>query len=581
MPLPWDNVNDSSGAGAVNGQVGGDGAVAMPLPKPPLPPTTWFDSLPGEHITGGGPTPSGSADPSSCDLDDNANPDPANGNGNDYDPADAERQQVVDEMVDTLQVKRRMNSRPADLKFPLMRALERLRALDKAPAKPVSLAERWPGYQAELAKLRGRKLIGLESGMAGLDEMTLGLRGLTILHSPAGHGKTTLQLQVGLGVLAHQNDAALIFLSLDMPANELIHRLVCNLARMEWHVYARGSTEILKSPPGEVDGWHTEADRKRIEEANDILHGFGKCLFMVDRTSLPAQYDAGVLKELVRKAKEQAGVSRALVCVDYLQLLPTPAIAYKRMPPEHDQVRLVQDAMTPGDAWWVVSEARKPGKGQDQEYGLAAIMGSARIGYACDFAASYRPMTSEEEYAHDWTPARPSNWNGKFGPLQLDEAKVAPMMLQFDKARDGGTRGELALAFQYTRSRFVEVQKLDEATLQGQQQEVKEIQLVKQLERIMKYITSKPCMPGVTSKEIESLGAGINKNTASKLLNELLDRLLIVRTHRLPADAPNTRRWTWLDQKWLMVPNTPFTDEVKSNLRGGKEIQDLLPDWKG
>ena len=49
------------------------------------------------------------------------------------------------------------------------------------PARAVSLNDRWAAYQADLAPLRGKRLIGLESGLAGLDEMTLGLRNLTVL----------------------------------------------------------------------------------------------------------------------------------------------------------------------------------------------------------------------------------------------------------------------------------------------------------------------------------------------------------------------------------------------------------------
>src|SRR5262249_22533822 len=100
------------------------------------------------------------------------------------------------------------------------------------PARAVSLNARWAAYQAALAPLRGKKLIDLESGLAGLDEMTLGLRNLTILHAQAGAGKTNLLLQIGLGVLEHEPDAAFVIVSLDMPKDEIIHRLVCNLAQM-------------------------------------------------------------------------------------------------------------------------------------------------------------------------------------------------------------------------------------------------------------------------------------------------------------------------------------------------------------
>src|SRR5579884_1024882 len=55
MTHPWDSVNDGSAVGIVNGQVGGDGAVAMPPMKPRTPPATVFDPASGKlvDISGG------------------------------------------------------------------------------------------------------------------------------------------------------------------------------------------------------------------------------------------------------------------------------------------------------------------------------------------------------------------------------------------------------------------------------------------------------------------------------------------------------------------------------------------------
>jgi hypothetical protein len=246
-----------------------------------------------------------------------------------------------------------------------------------------------------------------------------------------------------------------------MPKNDVIHRLVCNLAQVDWHIYIRGSTDVLSAAATRPDNWHNPYDQERINEATDRLKAFGKRLFLLDRNDLPRGYDAKILKLIVADAKKKAGGRQAFVAVDYLQLLPVPPPGSRRHPPEHDQIDLIQNCMESGDAWWVVSEARKPGKGQEQESGMAAIMGSARIGYACDFAISYRALKLEESLAYDWSAARPATWTGKFGANQLKEAKVAPVVLRFDKARDGGTRGELALAFQWTKNRFVEVPKLN------------------------------------------------------------------------------------------------------------------------
>jgi len=448
------------------------------------------------------------------------------------------------------------------------------------PARAVSLNERWAAYQAALAPLRGKRLIGLQSGLAGLDAMTLGLRNLTILHAQAGAGKTNLLLQIGLGVLEHEPDAAFVLVSLDMPKDDIIHRLVCNLAQMDWHVYIRGSTDVLSAAATRPGVWHNAYDQERINEAYDRLQAFGKRLFLLERKDLPRGYDANILKCIVAQAKKQAGVRQAFVAVDYLQLLPTPPGIGRRTTPEHDQVELVQNSLEAGDAWWVVSEARKPGKGQEQESGMAAIMGSARIAYACDFAVSYRPLKPEESLAYDWSAARPATWRGHFGPGSLEAAKVAPVALRFDKARDGGTRGELALAFQWTKSRFVEVPQLDAAAAADLKQQLEESVECRQLGRIVEYVRGKPYPEGATSAEIQDLGEGIGRNNAGKLLRKLLEQLRVVRIKNRPGDPPNTKRWwVWLPNPAALAP-AAFTDEVQGRLRNGEPIEDVLPGWK-
>ena len=92
--------------------------------------------------------------------------------------------------------------------------------------------------------------------------------------------------------------------------------------------------------------------------------------------------------------------------------------------------------MTDGDAWWVVGEVRKPGKGQEQESGLAAILGSA-IGYACDFAVSYKVMRDKDLPLYDWSPALPPGWTGSTTAQHLEEHQISPVLLRFDKGRDG------------------------------------------------------------------------------------------------------------------------------------------------
>src|SRR5262249_59941033 len=46
------------------------------------------------------------------------------------------------------------------------------------------------------------------------------------------------------------------------------------------------------------------------------------------------------------------------------------------------------------------------------------------------------------------------------GEEAFEQAEVAPILLELVKGRDGFTQGSVALAFEYTRSRFTEVPRL-------------------------------------------------------------------------------------------------------------------------
>jgi replicative DNA helicase len=88
-------------------------------------------------------------------------------------------------------------------------------------------AEDW-GVFVEIQQRRDKgETDVLPTGIAKLDEMLGGLRGITVLGADKGVGKTSLALQVVLNVLrANSNVAALIY-SLDMGKTRIYERLLC------------------------------------------------------------------------------------------------------------------------------------------------------------------------------------------------------------------------------------------------------------------------------------------------------------------------------------------------------------------
>jgi len=320
-----------------------------------------------------------------------------------------------------------------------------------------TIGSEWDAHEERLARFRGRELVGLKTGIKSLDERTLGLRGFGALGAGAGVGKTALALNIGIGVCRHHavNDAAVVFVSLEMPRHELYSRVKCNLADMEWSTLVRGSKGL---PPG--SGNFSAADAAKLQQAQRRLseEQIGTRLTILDREQLRDMITADRLAMFLRRAKEKAGASRALLIVDYVQILPVPAEVSRFTDLEQDRyrVRVLQDVIRKsksadhpeGDTVLFISETRKPTKSKDPwANGLAELMGSARLGYAVDYALLYRRMTSEEISSHYQARAKDD----------LQEKGIAPIMLSLEKGRDGMTRGSWPMEFHFWKSIFAEI----------------------------------------------------------------------------------------------------------------------------
>jgi len=127
-----------------------------------------------------------------------------------------------------------------------------VRALHEAAPEPGFLEEVLPRLDAWLESGWGKTLIGLRTGIPDLDDRTAGLRGLTVLGAQPNSGKTALAVQVAAGVAAHHeaNDAAVVFVSLDMGRDEIVARILSHLAGLDWATLRQGSPEFRGQPEG-------------------------------------------------------------------------------------------------------------------------------------------------------------------------------------------------------------------------------------------------------------------------------------------------------------------------------------------
>lgn len=317
----------------------------------------------------------------------------------------------------------------------------------------------WTRHEEQLERFRGRSLVGLETGFRPIDQRLLGLRGVTLLGAGPGVGKTVLALQWAVGVCRRHafNQAVAVFISLELPADALLTRVKCHLTETDWSLYTRG----CEQPDGSFLFTPELMEARRQAETAMQTQGIGDRLFIAERRHL-TNHTADNIFAIVEDAKRRARASRALVVIDYLQLLELPEDRKVRSDLDADKARFrilqqVQEkSRTPqnpdGDAVLAISEARKPvgDSRKNQLWGtqLADLMGSSRLGYGADAVLFLHTMTKDElnqhyEFSNDAPETRIEQMRGE---------GRSPLILRVAKGRDGMTLGDIPLEFQYRRS---------------------------------------------------------------------------------------------------------------------------------
>jgi replicative DNA helicase len=349
----------------------------------------------------------------------------------------------------------------------LGKLLERVRRLDGIDAKAVkTLGEEWDEHEARLSYYRGRTMVGLKTGLPEFDKRTLGLRGLFIFGAKPGAGKTTFGcVAVAIGVCRHfaDNGCVVIVVCLDMDRFELYRRIHCNLGDIEWVPLMFGSPEEER----EAGSKFSKAHQKCLKRAKQRLEEYqvGKRLVIPDRTVLGEDVTVQRLSAIVQEHKARAGAKRALLIIDYLQLIPVPEEVTARgdLAADKYRVRLVQQVIERsrtaddplGDTALVISEARKPPTSKDT-WGdsMSELMGSARLGYAGDAVLLYREMNTKEMGVYYGAKDEQAAQKRRDA---LRAQGVAPVTLILEKGRDGMIRGKWGAEFHFRKSVFREL----------------------------------------------------------------------------------------------------------------------------
>ena len=154
----------------------------------------------------------------------------------------------------------------------------------------------------ELAKNK-RVITGLETGFYDFDRITTGFQPgeLIILAARPGMGKTALALNMAT-YAATTTDKAIAIFNLEMPAEQLVNRIISS----------QGGIESYKLQTGNMQ----ERDWKRYNEARNTLAD----------TNLYIEDNSGVtVSEIKAKCRRLATMPKGLglVVIDYLQLVTT------------------------------------------------------------------------------------------------------------------------------------------------------------------------------------------------------------------------------------------------------------------
>lgn len=161
---------------------------------------------------------------------------------------------------------------------------------------------------SELAKAKGG-VTGLSTGLKTLDNITRGLQksDLIIVAARPAMGKTAFVLNVATHVALQGGTVA--FFSLEMPREQLMHRIFC----------AEGYIEATKLARGELD------DEKDWPRLIDVADRIMKTNLFFDDTSSTTVLD---IRTRARRLKAEHGLD--LIAIDYLQLLQSPGRAENR-----------------------------------------------------------------------------------------------------------------------------------------------------------------------------------------------------------------------------------------------------------
>ncbi|NQZ23692.1 MAG: replicative DNA helicase [Colwellia sp.] len=181
----------------------------------------------------------------------------------------------------------------------------------EGPENITSVLEKTVDRIEQLCSSPNDGVTGVSSGFADLDKMTAGFQksDLIIVAARPSMGKTTFAMNIAENAAMTEDKPALIF-SLEMPAEQLMMRMLASLGRID-------QTKIRTGQLGDED-W------ARLSSTMGLLIEKGK-MYIDDAAGLTPN---DVRSRARRIARDHGGIS--LIMIDYLQLMRAPQFSDNR-----------------------------------------------------------------------------------------------------------------------------------------------------------------------------------------------------------------------------------------------------------
>ncbi len=343
----------------------------------------------------------------------------------------------------------------------------------------VSIGDRIKSHNQLLSQYRGKKYLGLRvKTIQEFNENLKGLRKLILLAAAPNVGKTALTVQLAQEVLSVEDDACLVYISLEMTSDEIFTRMNLSLSGLDFNTFVLGKEQI-ENENGRQPLFSAE-EQRIIERSTKQLEQIGDRLQIIDSTTCPNLNSDAVIN-YIEQLKDQTKCSRVIVIIDYLQVWPIPLDRRFSSDIEADKWRIgeikkIRDAVNKvnQDPVIIISESRKPSSGDDGWGGdLSDVMGSARGTYTPDAVLLLSALQSTQLKTL-WKQMKMPEISYKEDPNELEDPKdpsnikgflarhgIAICSLKMPKARDGMKKFNTLLTFHFNKNKFAPINWLD------------------------------------------------------------------------------------------------------------------------